>query len=1447
MMRAHEERKRGYTLRVGERLPEDAVGLAYVHADATRPDRNVSVEDRSAQIAENRVERRNVGEFQMQQGEGTRLVTTDGADAFRSDEILLTDEYDREDVPLYYRHLLKGRLDVRGEQVALYRKGRGATEAMRFEEVEASLRDDLEYLGSKVSVRQKDGSPLSDGQRYKVRLTQAGASGFEYDVELLTNFKGGETSYAVDYRAFRQGRSTATSELLNVSPLFERVDEEGFAASSGEGNTFLVKPVGKGFEVHAHAETVLVDSWTRPAHEFGYQVEGRLETKLTEENRGTLKVGVFFFNDSVMTDAPPLEVTAKRWLANAVSEMPGHIWRSNPRSINQNLGDQSVEYWQVNLDMPVEHYLEYDMLVLSGYGVKDMGRHQFAFQAFLDAGKTILIDNAGSGAGVSSFEVDGRPTFVSNVKFSPTVNAPGERTMTASASVFKDRYYALGSLSGAGAVRPQMIMGGGEALQDWTPLLTHNDDSWALAYREYQSGGRIIVSAIGLMRSLLSENEESLRLLTNLSVWVAETKVVRTPLFNEWVHHRNSLFTKEYRDERGRLVYEESRDDDDKTQLVAKKRVAASVRDRLAPFLPEGFRSATGTFRVLVDSNRTLPYRNTDFEETVTAKSWTSTANVFPGWQATFFSGTGTVRHRDTGSYSGTRHVEIETANGQVFIQQGLGELAAGRYVVTAWLSTEGVSGTGAKVGVYLPSGVKVATSSALSGTRKWQKVELPFDLVEGQELVLRLGFVDGNGAGKARIDGVKVESIGAVRMNRPGNGQENLYAYATTSRAQGLDLQNEGFRESDIVLARPTVRTRVAVRAYMYQWDGVLRRFTKQYGQEAIHAFDISSSEGTKTIGRLVSLVPGLQAGHAWADDSRVYYECELIGDESEPASRYVNIQVYDALNGTIHQGPDGMVTIRHNDLYVGTGESQVLLQAETGYYTIQATKRRYTARHDGRQMVSVSAPEQEDPREGWFPRVHRGAFEKMEFSGREWDERAANGRVGEAMDRRLIGKHSYEVDGYRDQIFYPSYGYSQREEILEYVDPRTVRTSRFPLHVIERIVDREELEATDDTRQVFQARLRHWRKDRPIVVRWDENETGAEVVLTTGFTIDHNGGRIRFDVPRAGIVRASYEHDNFFVMRRDYRNRGVTGESLKTADGKNFYAVNGNWVSSPAPILRKDRPDGEVLSPDRYRVHHKTGTVEVYEGHAGRLYADYRWFSEREVEVEDFDQANGTIRLKEEIHFRDEIMGRYIHEEPYLLYRGYWDGENRRFVHLDLNPGPGHRVTVRHEVEGRTVWREVPSRQLLNKAVHLYLVPKRSAYGPVTVERTDTLRHCLGETEWKAVLASEPTALLIGVIQVREHTSVENVTVLDARRRGGGLKERWTEEALESIGAESEGFWDIGGFDGDAYYERGVTVVRVPKGVLRVNGGTHTEDDVRRAVDEYLTLGVYAIIEYV
>lgn len=249
--------------------------------------------------------------------------------------------------------------------------------------------------------------------------------------------------------------------------------------------------------------------------------------------------------------------------------------------------------------------------------------------------------------------------------------------------------------------------------------------------------------------------------------------------------------------------------------------------------------------------------------------------------------------------------------------------------------------------------------------------------------------------------------------------------------------------------------------------------------------------------------------------------------------------------------------------------------------------------------------------------------------------------------------------------------------------------------------------------------------------------------------------------------------------------------------------------------------------------------------------LYGDGTEIGKREMSYGDVFKINNCIRLI-------PLVERKVLEST--------------FFHLDLNPTPGHRHTVAEngfhrwiptntDTEAYTLQAAgTDNKELLVKPIHIYMRP--SAIRTVALDASKggdiipetTLNRTVFHTDEECWFNPkdykyDPTMFRLGKVLLQANSTIQdNMTILDTRTRGGGLDESLSREIIRQVNKESLYHWDIGYFDGEAYQENGVVVIKVPRTVLKSasNPNGFHESEVQEAVAKHKAYGVLPIIEY-
>jgi len=198
----------------------------------------------------------------------------------------------------------------------------------------------------------------------------------------------------------------------------------------------------------------------------------------------------------------------------------------------------------------------------------------------------------------------------------------------------------------------------------------------------------------------------------------------------------------------------------------------------------------------------------------------------------------------------------------------------------------------------------------------------------------------------------------------------------------------------------------------------------------------------------------------------------------------------------------------------------------------------------------------------------------------------------------------------------------------------------------------------------------------------------------------------------------------------------------------------------------------------------------------------------------VEDVSSHNGLVYLNSPVSLNDRIHADFVYEETNYVYKG-----------VNLNP------TLQH------------SPYLVDRFVVYYLVPHQSNAG---LRNSTCVRHAVGDTLDGAIsdlakgVKGEVPIVLLGAIRSRQVEDAIDVSVYDARRPGGGVKDDVDATRIES---EAWFYSDIGNYDGRPYPGNAVVIVRLPENIKTL----FSEDEIYRKTKRHLALGVLPVVDYV
>lgn len=197
----------------------------------------------------------------------------------------------------------------------------------------------------------------------------------------------------------------------------------------------------------------------------------------------------------------------------------------------------------------------------------------------------------------------------------------------------------------------------------------------------------------------------------------------------------------------------------------------------------------------------------------------------------------------------------------------------------------------------------------------------------------------------------------------------------------------------------------------------------------------------------------------------------------------------------------------------------------------------------------------------------------------------------------------------------------------------------------------------------------------------------------------------------------------------------------------------------------------------------------------------------------IEDVDEQNGFIYLKEELPQNSEVFVEYTYKDHSYVYDK-----------INLNPA----IEQNPGIAGRYVL--------------IYLKP--TEVHPDGISRSKSIHHKVANNLLDAIVSlpyeNEPI-LILGGYHIRQTNTVEDSNILDTRTRGGGIKDTEYSSSLEK-NKNTYSVTDVGFADGVPYPGSSVIVAEIPEEVKDVM----TVAEIKRRISKHVTLGVDTLLEF-
>ena len=636
---------------------------------------------------------------------------------------------------------------------------------------------------------------------------------------------------------------------------------------------------------------------------------------------------------------------------------------------------------------------------------------------------------------------------------------------------------------------------------------------------------------------------------------------------------------------------------------------------------------------------------------------------------------------------------------------------------------------------------------------------------------------------------------------------------------------------------------------------------------------------------------------------------EEEIDGSFLNTNENRINLYIYDKFTGNYIYASDSSNIISYDDIHkwreiekkesggsiMAQSFNDIIVQASTNYYELVASKRIYAIVNNTTKSNIVKLPSGLNTNESWFPRIRYMRFAKSSFDKDDYDRisktigfrydkqdlidmaqsyfgedpedsnvadiiaRLSGDETVDANDMSILAEafsvineealYEYNMMEYFSQAW-DEYPYkSIKNEYAQYVDSSTIRVQYTPMNISKGENDGEVL--VQVTPKIYKSQNENWLPSMPIVIQMETEVPDVWESLADGFSIDYANGVIMFNTVPERSVRASYHYSNIKVIKKNYMNIIANMEELTQLQDRTYIianATNRAILAYPNSQVTVKYTDGQtkILVPGSYTIDYNLGILSTKDIETGTVYMTYSYANIEYIEVKDYDTKHGIIELSRNVHFNDNIYVSYSYKEDYYEYKGYYDAQNDRFMYIDLNPTRGHECTYPTVVEDEVIYNEVPTYKLLGKTLYLYLLPSKVTKGNTIITQDITIRHTFNKNDLMLLQMAHPELIVIGSIKMINNYTPYDIITLDTRKRGGGLNESISREKIERTDELSLNLWDITAFDGRSFHPNGITIIKLPKGILIDNGGRFTNDDVKEIVEKHLALGVMPIIKY-
>lgn len=1461
-LKPYKEKLNNKTFSIGmsKKLPDNSTNLAFASSPKIRKD-NISIVNEFEGISKDILN----SEYELfYSNEDYLLYNNGGAVFIPNQEIEITDEFSLKSLPndiprpLFYKAVLSQPIksitstkNVIANSIA-YKYGyeERIIDELKKEAI-SNNKEDILPLINIIDIKDSNGTSVT--KDFKVRLLLMESD--KYQVIIYHNLNKNET-YKATYTSYS---GEIITEIISSTNLFAKANSvEEVHTAEPLDKIYAMKQDGIGYNVYAPADMYKITDNQRKPYEFRYRIYGNIKVKYDEYNKTNIKIGVVSYQRG--DGLNDIEGIVSDFINQGI--FPSYVSFVNPHPLPMYYDEpenyfDDPRYWKIDLSIPQQHINEYDLIIISGYGTHDMTVYNETLSNYLEQGGNIFIDNL-SNINEDALRLSFGSTPIIEYDY-PIDEGTNELIINTAAREFAEinsyvtrrkdltsvQLSQIAYIENGIQTAPTINLTYG---QQWTDIIKYSDGNKCVGYVTYKNRGRIYLSNTGLLKAFtVGTSNEVKDFLVNMMITIVENVWENTPWITDRVFHIDQLYANEINE----IGYEYSMSITNTP--IAKKIIGKEVRDVFAKYTNYKYYRQNAVY--YIDAQE---YGN---KVGTTENTWNTLNKVYmpiqltPNQELYAYAISPNQTSFNINNLKGYSGRDIRVSDDPIKF----------KFTITpytfAWVNDNNnlrkvkIEGSGENTsvipceisrskGLYnlekpltemvppLPDGIEWAKKRTRLGASEIYSD----DLIDKKDIFfeIKVGYYESGEfiQGDQRVNlMIYDKSTGEYKYDGEGS---NIISYN--------DLFDSG---SDIVI-------QVSTNYYSVSANKRVIAIRQLFSGES--SITIPSSLNTNENWHpRIKYLNFIKNSFTKEDYSRIArtlkfkYEKEYIqqtltqyyGNNPEDdtivsiASKLNNNQTLDDKDWEIIS--EAFDLIDHAVLYeyeIKEYHSQAWDPAEPIKKSTRETAKYINSNTIKVQYPNIYAVDKEVVREE-LERVSDLVF-KSEHSS--WLE--SEGVTIEVIDENEVG--GYRVITPENFIIDFNKGLITFNEII---GDRIFATYTYSnIEIYKKLYSNsesnfEELVKLDAYHYDIPGVTRHSRilsnsgKRTPKIYAaytYEELERNKEL-LDTKYTIDYE---------RGFVILAGPETRRLFI---DYDYEQV--EKLSIKDYDEFNGI----IEINEPIHFNDNV--------YVTYYYSDGTYEYkgYRDGSRFIYLDMNPTRGHVCTVPTV--SNGTIEYKEipTYDLLDKTVYFYMLPTRVVREETAYETSLQRLSSTEFKTTNTNLISSKVSVVRNKV--EVPTTEYTVDAINgkiifndpqTDLINASYSYYKNIRENEVCLRHTFDREELMLLQLAHPEMIVLGSVKITNDYSKYDISMLDTRVRGGGLKEEVSIEKINATNELSRNFWDISDFDGPSYYGNGVLIIKLPNSVLIENGGLFTREEVEEIVNKHLAYGVLPIIKF-